>query len=142
MGYAIHRVDGKIVDHDDMIGGIVLLQKGDDSDKVLDGLHAKIEELNDHILPPGVKIVPYLDRSDLLHYTTHTVTAQPDGGHHPCRHHPVFFSGQYSRRTDRIDNDPVCTAFRFASVSTSATFQRIFCRWARWILAWWWTARW
>jgi cobalt-zinc-cadmium resistance protein CzcA len=73
MGYAIHRADGKIVDHDDMIGGILLLQKGDDSDKVLENIHAKIAELNNQVLPPGVKVVPYLDRSDLLHYTTHTV---------------------------------------------------------------------
>src|SRR6185437_13004800 len=33
----------------------------------------KVKELNDQVLPPGVKIVPFLDRSDLLHYTTHTV---------------------------------------------------------------------
>ncbi len=32
-----------------------------------------MDELNEHILPPGVKIVPHLDRSNLLHYTTHTV---------------------------------------------------------------------
>ena len=73
IGKAIHRVDGKIVDDDDVVEGIVLLQKGDDSDKVLEGIHAKVKELNDHVLPPGVKIVPFLDRSDLLHYTTHTV---------------------------------------------------------------------
>jgi len=73
IGKAIHREDGKVVDLDDTVEGIVLLQKGDDSDKVLEGIHAKVKELNDHILPPGVKIVPYLDRSDLLHYTTHTV---------------------------------------------------------------------
>ena len=29
--------------------------------------------MNNHILPPGVKIVPFLDRSNLVHYTTHTV---------------------------------------------------------------------
>jgi cobalt-zinc-cadmium resistance protein CzcA len=29
--------------------------------------------MNDHILPPGVKIVPFIDRSELVHYTTHTV---------------------------------------------------------------------
>ncbi len=29
--------------------------------------------MNEHILPQGVKIVPFLDRSDLVHYTTHTV---------------------------------------------------------------------
>ena len=73
IGKAIHRVDGKVVDLDDTVEGIVLLQKGDDSDKVLEAIHAKVNELNEHILPLGVKIVPYLDRSDLLHYTTHTV---------------------------------------------------------------------
>jgi cobalt-zinc-cadmium resistance protein CzcA len=73
MGYAIHKVDGKIVDEDDIIGGIVLLLKGADEDPTLDGIHAKIKELNEQILPKGVKVVPYLDRSDLVHYTTHTV---------------------------------------------------------------------
>src|SRR5277367_4494865 len=73
IGKAIHRVDGKIIDDDDTIEGIVLLQKGDDSDSTLVGIHAKVNELNNQILPPGVKVVPFLDRSDLLHYTTHTV---------------------------------------------------------------------
>jgi cobalt-zinc-cadmium resistance protein CzcA len=73
IGKAIHKEDGKIVDLDDTVEGIVLLQKGDDSDKVLEGIHAKVDELNNHFLPPGVKIVPFLDRSDLLHFTTHTV---------------------------------------------------------------------
>ena len=66
-------VDHKIIDDSDTVEGVALLQKGEDSDKVLEGIHAKVKELNDHVLPPGVKIVPFLDRSDLLHYTTHTV---------------------------------------------------------------------
>src|SRR5208282_871741 len=73
IGNAIHKVDGKIVDLDDTVEGIVLLQKGDDTDSTLKGIEAKVKELNDHFLPPGVKIVPFLDRSDLLQYTTHTV---------------------------------------------------------------------
>jgi cobalt-zinc-cadmium resistance protein CzcA len=73
MGYAIHRMDGKIIDEDDIIGGIVLLQKGADEDPTLVAIHEKVRELNRQILPKGVKIVPYLDRSDLVHYTTHTV---------------------------------------------------------------------
>ena len=73
MGYAIHKQDGKIIDEDDIIGGIVLLLKGADEDPTLDGIHAKIKELNEQILPKGVKVVPYLDRSALVHYTTHTV---------------------------------------------------------------------
>jgi len=70
---AIHREDGKIVDNDDVVSGIVLLRKGANADEALAGIHAKVRELNDHILPAGVKIVPFIDRSDLVRYTTHTV---------------------------------------------------------------------
>ena len=70
---AIHKEDGKIIDNDDVVSGIVLLRKGANADEALVGIHAKVKELNDRILPPGVKIVPFIDRSDLVHYTTHTV---------------------------------------------------------------------
>lgn len=70
---AIHRKDGVILDDQDVIEGIVLLRKGASTEAMLTGLHAKVAEMNDHLLPPGVKIVPFLDRSDLVHYTTHTV---------------------------------------------------------------------
>jgi cobalt-zinc-cadmium resistance protein CzcA len=73
IGKAIHRADGRVVDSDDVIEGIALLRKGADSDQVLKDIHAKVDELNNSILPPGVKVVPFLDRSDLVHYTTHTV---------------------------------------------------------------------
>ncbi len=70
---AVHLPDGRIVDNDDVISGIVLLRKGAEADSTLEGIHAKVKELNEHILPPGVSVVPFLDRSDLVHYTTHTV---------------------------------------------------------------------
>src|ERR1700723_3809099 len=69
----IHREDGKIIDNDDVVSGIVLLRKGAAADTALQGIHKKVEELNDYILPPGVKIVPFIDRSDLVHFTSHTV---------------------------------------------------------------------
>ncbi len=50
--------DGKLVDDQDVVEGILLLQKGDDSDPVLRGIEAKVRELNDRILPKGVKVVP------------------------------------------------------------------------------------
>ena len=73
IGRTIRRVDGKLADNDDAVEGIVLLQKGANSDETLEGIHAKVQELNDRVLPKGVRIVPFLDRSDLLHLTTHTV---------------------------------------------------------------------
>jgi cobalt-zinc-cadmium resistance protein CzcA len=72
-GKAIRREDGRILDNDDVVEGIVLLRKGANADSALDGIHEKVKELNEHLLPQGVKVVPFLDRSVLVHYTTHTV---------------------------------------------------------------------
>jgi cobalt-zinc-cadmium resistance protein CzcA len=70
---AIHKEDGKIIDNDDVVSGIVLLRKGAEGDAALVAIHKKVEELNHRILPPGVTVVPFLDRSDLVRYTTNTV---------------------------------------------------------------------
>ena len=70
---AIRKEDGRVIDNPDVVSGIALLRKGANTDEALRGLHAKIAEMNDHILPAGVKLVPLIDRSDLLEYTTHTV---------------------------------------------------------------------
>jgi cobalt-zinc-cadmium resistance protein CzcA len=73
MARANRMEDGTIVDESDVIQGVVLLRKGADAGPTLDGIHKKVDELNNGILPPGVKVVPMLDRADLLHYTLHTV---------------------------------------------------------------------
>jgi cobalt-zinc-cadmium resistance protein CzcA len=71
--HAIHREDGRIIDNDDVVSAWVPMRKGADAEDALRGLHAKVQELNDHILPAGVKIVPFIDRSELVHHTTRTV---------------------------------------------------------------------
>jgi cobalt-zinc-cadmium resistance protein CzcA len=73
IGRATHRTDGTIIDNPDTVEGIVLLQKGDDADPVLAGIHNEVDNLNKSILPKGVKVVPFLDRSDLVRYTVDTV---------------------------------------------------------------------
>jgi cobalt-zinc-cadmium resistance protein CzcA len=73
IGKAIHRENGQVIDDDDVVEGIVQMRTGAETESTLAALHAKVKYLNKHILPPGVKIVPYLDRDDLVHYTTHTV---------------------------------------------------------------------
>jgi len=72
-GDAYHREDGKLIDNDDVVSGILCLQKGADAQPVLDAVHEMVDELNTQILPKGVTIHPFIDRSDLLHFTTHTV---------------------------------------------------------------------
>ena len=64
---------GNLVDNPDVVEGALLLRKGADADPVLKAVEQKVKEINDHILPKGVTVVPFLDRSDLVHLTTHTV---------------------------------------------------------------------
>ncbi len=73
IGKTTRSPDGTLVDNPDTVEGVVALQKGDNSDETLEGIHAKTIDLNSHVLPSGVHVVPFLDRSDLLHFTTHTV---------------------------------------------------------------------
>ena len=63
----------KVTDEDDAVEGIVLLRKGAEFDSTIDAIHEKVKDLNDNFLPNGVKIVPHLDRGDLVKFTTETV---------------------------------------------------------------------
>src|SRR6202790_2827023 len=73
MARANHMDDGRIIDEPDVIQGAVYMRKSAEEEATLAGIHKKVEQLNNGILPPGVKVVPMLDRSDLLRYTLDTV---------------------------------------------------------------------
>jgi cobalt-zinc-cadmium resistance protein CzcA len=73
MARANHMENGRIIDEPDVIQGAVLMRKGAEEQPTLDAIHKKVAELNNGILPPGVKVIPMLDRSDLLRFTLHTV---------------------------------------------------------------------
>jgi heavy metal efflux system protein len=64
-------------DEDDVVECIVLMRKNEDTLPALKDVKARVKEINDPAygrLPPGVKIEPYYDRTELLHITTETVT--------------------------------------------------------------------
>ncbi len=68
--------------------------------------------------------------------------AQPDRGHHPGGDHSVSVPGQYARGADRGGHHSVSRCCSRPFASACGIFPPICCRWARWISAWWWTARW
>lgn len=61
-------------DYSDSIEGIVLLLKGENPSVVLEKIHASVQELNQDILPQGVRIHTFLDRTELVETTLHTVS--------------------------------------------------------------------
>ncbi len=59
---------------DDVVQGVVLMRYGGETPSTLRGIHARLEYIREnHVLPPGMKVVPYYDRGDLVQLTTHTV---------------------------------------------------------------------
>lgn len=58
---------------DDAVTGIVIMRKGENPSRVLQGIHSKVDDLNHAILPKGVAIKPYYDRTWLIDTTLHTV---------------------------------------------------------------------
>jgi cobalt-zinc-cadmium resistance protein CzcA len=58
----------------DTVSGIVLLLRGMNPSVVLDGIHEQVNALNHGMLPPDVRLVPYLDRTELVHTTVHRVS--------------------------------------------------------------------
>ena len=58
----------------DSIEGIVLMLKGENPSRVLEGVHAKVAQLQTKLTAMGVRIVPYIDRDDLVELTVHKVT--------------------------------------------------------------------
>ncbi len=67
---------GKIIpgqaDEDDVAMGIVIMRRGENALEVLKRVRAKVDDINRHYLPAGVKLVPHYDRTDLTGRTLHT----------------------------------------------------------------------
>lgn len=62
-----------INDRPDTVSGIVLLRRGENPSHVLEGVHKIVKDLNGHILPRGVRVIPYYDRTEVIGNTVSTV---------------------------------------------------------------------
>ncbi len=60
-------------DEEDVIEGIVVMRKGENPAEVLQHIQEKVKDLNENVLPKGVKIKTFYDRTELMTYATHTV---------------------------------------------------------------------
>ena len=73
IGYAPRLGQFGFNKQNDAVEGIILMRTGEQAQVVLKRVEAKTRELNDHVLPKDVKVLPFYDRSDLIALTTRTV---------------------------------------------------------------------
>jgi cobalt-zinc-cadmium resistance protein CzcA len=75
IGHAPRLGEFGYLDQDDAVEGVILMKTGEQAQVVLKKVESLTRELNERVLPPDVKVVPFYDRQDLLHETTRTVEA-------------------------------------------------------------------
>lgn len=61
-------------DHSDGVEGIVQMLRGENPSKVLEGVHLAVDELNNETLPEGTRLHVFMDRTNLVDMTLHTVS--------------------------------------------------------------------
>jgi cobalt-zinc-cadmium resistance protein CzcA len=75
IGEAVRQGAALLNGEGEAVGGIVMMLKGENGREVVERIKAKAQEINENnILPSGIKIVPYYDRSDIVSSSIRTVT--------------------------------------------------------------------
>ncbi|MEI9971990.1 MAG: efflux RND transporter permease subunit [Ignavibacteriota bacterium] len=74
-GYAPRLGQFGYKNQDEAVEGVILMRVGEQAQVVLKRVEAMTKDLNEHVLPPDVKIVPYYDRQGLIEETKNTVEA-------------------------------------------------------------------
>jgi len=75
IGTTVRQGAAMINGKDEAVGGIVMMLRGENSREVVERVKQKVKEINENnVLPKGIKIVPYYDRSDIVNASVGTVT--------------------------------------------------------------------
>lgn len=101
-------------DDEDVVEGIVVMLRGENPSAVIESLKAKIEDLNDRILPKNVQIETVVDRTHLVNNTVHTVSKNLVEG--VVLVSIIVFIFLYNWRTTFIVASVIPLAFLFAII--------------------------
>ncbi len=75
VGEAVRQGAAFLNGEKEAVGGIVMMLRGENGRAVVQLVKEKVKEINENnVLPPGIKIVPYYDRSDIVASSVGTVT--------------------------------------------------------------------
>ena len=73
IGYAPRLGQFGYQNQEEAVEGVILMRVGEQAQVILKKVEEMTKDLNEHVLPPDVKIVPYYDRQGLIAETTQTV---------------------------------------------------------------------
>ena len=100
--------------NDDVVEGIVVMLRGENPGEVIKKLKVRLDELNERVLPKNVKIVPFIDRTELVNTTVKTVTKNLTEG--ILLVSLIVFIFLYNWRTSLIVASVIPLSFLFAII--------------------------
>ena len=75
VGEAVRQGAAIMNGENEVVGGIVMMLRGENGRAVVESIKSKVREINENnILPSGIKLVPYYDRTDIVLSSVKTVT--------------------------------------------------------------------
>ena len=125
----------------DSVEGTVLLRRGENPKDVLRGLHEAVARINHEMLPPGMRIVPFYDRTRLVDTTLTTVSHNMIEGDRAGEHRGLDVPARDDRLAGGVDRDAAGAADGVRRASTTRACRRTCCRWGRSTSASCWRAR-
>ncbi|HUB09034.1 MAG TPA: CusA/CzcA family heavy metal efflux RND transporter [Myxococcales bacterium] len=109
-------------DEPDIVQGIVLMKYGGETLPTLEGIYRKLDEIKkNHLLPPGMEVVPYYNRGTLTHLTTHTVVHNALEGMFLVTVLLFFFLGSGRAALITAINIPIALLIAFAGMKLTDT---------------------
>lgn len=114
-----------VIGHDqepDVVQGIVLMRYGAQTKGTLEGIHARVDRIRrNHLLPPGMDVVPYYDRGALVSLTTRTVLENLLLGMGLVLLVLILFLGHWKAALVTAVNIPLALLAAFAGMVVSGT---------------------
>ena len=142
IGHAVRLGQFGYMSQDEAVEGVILMRVGEQAQVVLKKVEPATDDLNRHVLPPDVKVVPYYDRHDLIDETTRTVERNLLRGMVLVLVILGMFLFSVRTRADCRRHHSVRLAVLVHLPGSGGTFRPTCCRSARSISGSSWTARW
>ena len=113
LGYATKSEEGKVIDVNSSIQGLIAMRRGENPSNVIEALKEKINDINASDLPEGVHLKITYDRSLLVNYTIDTVSTTLFEGFSIVIIVLIFFMGSVRSALVVATTIPISMLFAF-----------------------------
>lgn len=119
LGYTLRQADSTAIDVNSSVQGLVAMRRGENPSEIVEGLKARVKEINENDLPDGVRLRITYDRSELVNQTIETISQTLFEGFSIVIIILIFFIGSVRSAVVVATTIPISMLFAFAMMKAS-----------------------